>query len=82
VWPQGEERKVKRTFLAGILIIAFVTPALSETFYVLFDPASHRCSLMHSQSGAGVKLMKVLGKFNSEAEAKKAMALMKECNPG
>jgi hypothetical protein len=35
--------------------------------------------MMHEQPGAG---MKVMGTYGSEAEAKKAMAGMKECNPG
>ena len=56
-----------------------VPPALAEQFYVAFDPASHKCSMMHSQPGAG---MKVMGTYKTEDEAKKAMGGMKECNPG
>ena len=44
-----------------------------------FDPASHKCSMMHSQPGSGMKLM---GTYASEALAHKAMAGMKECQPG
>jgi hypothetical protein len=43
---------------------------------VAFDPASHKCTMMHSQPASG---MKVMGTFKSEAEAKAAMAKMKDC---
>jgi hypothetical protein len=70
---------MRKYIVAAVLISAFVTPALAEQFYVAFDPASKKCSMMHEQPGAG---MKVMGTYGSEAEAKKAMAGMKECNPG
>ena len=44
--------------------------------YVAFDPASHKCSMMHSQPASPMKSM---GKYKTEAEAKTAMASMKEC---
>jgi hypothetical protein len=66
---------VKRYLLAGVLVAAFVTPALAEEFYVVFDPASHKCEAMHNIPSG----MKSMGKFKSMDEAKKAMASMKEC---
>jgi hypothetical protein len=66
-----------RQYLAtAVLIAAFATPALAEQFYVAFDPASHKCSMMHSQPGAS---MKVMGTYATRAAAHKAMAGMKEC---
>jgi hypothetical protein len=70
---------MSKYIVAVALVVAFVTPALAEQIYVAFDPASHKCSMMHSQPGAG---MKVMGTYKTEDEAKKAMGSMKECNPG
>ena len=42
---------MKKYLIAGALIAGFVTPALAEQFYVAFDPASHKCTMMHSQRG-------------------------------
>jgi hypothetical protein len=68
---------MKRYLLVGAFVTAFVTPALAEQFYVAFDPASHKCTMMHSQPAAPMKSMG--GPFKTEAEAHKAMASMKEC---
>jgi hypothetical protein len=72
-----ETAQMRKYVLAAALITAIVTPALAEEFYVAFDPASHKCTMMHSQPAAPMKSM---GTFKTEAEAKKAMAGMKECN--
>jgi hypothetical protein len=68
---------MKKYVVAGLLIAAFVTPALAEQFYVAFDPASHKCSMMHRQPSAGMRLM---GTYHSRSAAHKAMASMKECH--
>ena len=67
---------MKKYLVAGALLVSFVTPALAEQFYVAFDPASHKCTMMHSEPAAPMKSM---GAFKTEAEAHKAMASMKEC---
>jgi len=69
--------QMKRYLIAGVLVFAFVSPALAEQCYVAFDPASHKCTMMHSQPAAPMKSMG--GPFKTEAEAHKAMASMKEC---
>ena len=46
---------MKKYLIAGALIAGFVTPALAEQFYVAFDPASHKCTMMHSQPAAPMK---------------------------
>jgi hypothetical protein len=76
----AEEAEMKRGLIAGLFITALATPAFAETFYVAFDPESHKCSLMHNQ--APPSNMKVMGTYSSEAEAVKAMHGMKECTPG
>jgi hypothetical protein len=68
---------MKRYLLAGAFVFAFVTPALAEQFYVAFDPASHKCTMMHSQPALPMKSMG--GPYKTKAEAHKAMASMKEC---
>ena len=70
---------MSKYLVAAALLVAFVTPALAEQFYVAFDPASKKCSMMHTQPGAS---MKVMGTYKTEAEATKAMAGMKECTAG
>jgi hypothetical protein len=64
-----------RADLAATLVFAFVSPALAEQFYVVFDPASKKCEAMHEIP----KGMKSMGTYGSMDEAKKAMSSMKEC---
>ena len=63
--------------ITAVLVVGFAAPALAEQFYVAFDPASHKCSMMHTQPPSS---MKVMGTYATEAEAHKAMASMKECS--
>ncbi len=67
---------MKKYLVAAALIVSFAAPAFAETFYVAFDPASDKCSMMHSEPAAPMKSM---GSFKTEAEAKAAMANMKDC---
>ena len=67
---------MKKYIVAAAFIVTFVTPAFAEEIYVAFDPASHKCTMMHSQPASPMKSM---GKFKTEAEAKTAMASMKDC---
>ena len=39
---------MKKYLLASVLIVGLVTPARAEQFYVAFDPASHKCTMMHT----------------------------------
>ena len=71
---------MSKYLVAAVLVIAFVTPALAEQFYVAFDPASKKCSMMHGAAPAAP--MKVMGTYATEAEATKAMGGMKECTAG
>jgi hypothetical protein len=68
---------MKKYLLASALIVGFVTPALAEQFYVAFDPASHKCTMMHSIPSGSMK--KMGGPYSSRAAARKAMHGMKEC---
>jgi hypothetical protein len=44
---------------------------------VAFDPASHKCTMMHDIPGDTMKNMG--GPYNSKEEAEKAMAGMEAC---
>ena len=66
---------MKKFLIAATLIAGFVTPALAEQFYVVFDPASKKCEAMHNIPEG----KKSMGTYGSMEEAKKAMATMKEC---
>ncbi|MGC1178026.1 MAG: hypothetical protein WA884_03135 [Methyloceanibacter sp.] len=68
---------MRKYIVVATLIIGFATPALAEQFYVAFDPASHKCTMMHSQPTGSMKSMG--GPYKTEAEAKKAMTGMKDC---
>ena len=61
---------MKKYLVATALIVSFAAPAFAEEIYVAFDPASHKCTMMHSQPTAPMKSM---GSFKSEAEAKAAL---------
>ncbi len=69
---------MSKYLIAAALVVAFATPALAEQFYVAFDPASHKCEMMHSQPSGSMKSMG--GPYATKAEAHAAMTNMKECN--
>ena len=56
---------MKKYVIAGVLIAAFVTPALAEEIYVVFDPASHKCEAMHNIPEG----KKSMGKFGTLIES-------------
>lgn len=64
-----------RCLLVSALVVGIVTPALAEQFYVAFDPASHKCTMMHSIPSGSMKNMG--GPYKTKAL--KAMHGMKDC---
>jgi hypothetical protein len=66
---------MRKYLIAAALTAVFVTPALAEQFYVVFDPAAHKCEAMHNIPEG----MKSMGTYASMEQAKKAMTSMKEC---
>ena len=71
---------MRKYIVTAVLIGAFVAPALAleaGPYYVGFDTATKTCSVMHSQPTGSMKSMG--GPYKTEAEAKKAMAGMKDC---
>lgn len=68
---------MQKYLLAAVFVVALAGPALAEEFYVAFDPASHKCSMMHTIPSGSMKNMG--GPYKSKAAAEKAMKGMKEC---
>ena len=69
---------MKTYLIAAALIVGFSVPAMAvETFYIMFDNSMKGCSVMTEQpTGTQYKMM---GKYNTKAEAETAMKSMKEC---
>ena len=64
---------------AVVLLVSFVGSALAaETFYIDFDATLHGCTISTAEPTDKTHY-KVLGTYKSEAQAKKAIASMKEC---
>jgi hypothetical protein len=74
-----EYASMKRYLVAGVLVFAFVAPALAADYYVALrlGGGAAKCEVMTTEPD--VKTHKMMGKFKSEAEATAAMATMKEC---
>ena len=70
---------MKKYLFAGALVMAFAAPALAADYYVALrlGGGAAACEVMTTPPDA--KTHKMMGKFTSEADAKAAMATMKEC---
>ena len=69
---------MKRYLLAALLVGMSAVPVSAATFYVMFDKTKKQCSIATTPPTETEKFI-MMGQFGSEAEAKKAMAGMKEC---
>ena len=69
-----------KTFLLTAMLIGSLAASASaaNTFYVMFDKTMKKCSISTTPPTETEKFS-MMGQFGSEAEAKKAMAGMKEC---
>jgi hypothetical protein len=70
---------MKKYLIVGALTLAFAAPALAADYYVALrlGGGAAACEIMTSEPDS--KTHKMMGKYSSEAEAKAAMATMKEC---
>jgi hypothetical protein len=71
---------MRKYLVAAALVAAFAAPALAvETggghYFVGLDTSSHKCSVV-TEMAAGMKMM---GEYDSQEAAEKAMATMAEC---
>jgi hypothetical protein len=69
---------MRNYLIATALVVAFVTPALAADYYVALRVGGGGCEVMTTRP-TDAKKYKMMGKYSSEAEAKKAMGAMKEC---
>jgi hypothetical protein len=70
---------MRKYLIAGLLTVAFVTPALAEDFYVAVDLASGRCVMM-SGAAPDAKFFKSMGKYSSMKAAHTAMGGMRSAS--
>jgi hypothetical protein len=70
---------MRKYLIAAALTAVFVTPALAADYYVALrlGGGAAACEIMTTEPDT--KTHKMMGKYKSEAEAKAAMATMKEC---
>jgi hypothetical protein len=74
-----KENDMKKYLVAAALIVGFSTPVLAvETFYIMFDNTMKGCTIMTTEPTDKARY-KMMGKYNSKAEAEKAIASMKQC---
>ena len=71
---------MQKHLVAAALVVSFTAPALAaETFYIIFDNTlKGGCTIATAEPTDRIRY-KVLGKYNANAEAAKAIASMKEC---
>ena len=70
---------MKKYLIAAALIVSFSVPALAvETNFIMFDNTMKGCVIMTTEPTDKTRY-KMMGKYNSKAEAEAAMKTMKEC---
>jgi hypothetical protein len=70
---------MKKHLVAATLVVAFATPVLAvQDYYVALRVGGGGCEVMTTEP-TDTKTYKMMGTYSSEAEAKKAMSAMKEC---
>ncbi len=70
---------MQKHLIAAVLVVIFTAPALAvETFYIIFDNTLMGCTIATAEPTDKIRYQ-VLGRYNSNAEAAKAIASMKQC---
>jgi hypothetical protein len=69
---------MKKYLVAAARIVAFATPTLAADYYVALRIGGGGCEVMSTEP-TDTKKYKMMGKYSSEAQAKAAMATLKEC---
>jgi len=70
---------MRNTFIAALILVSSTFPILAaETFNVIFDKTLKGCTVVTAEPSDKSRY-KVLGTYNSEAEAENAMPTLKEC---
>jgi copper homeostasis protein CutC len=71
---------MKTYALAGIFVLAQVTPGFATTFYVALDTHSDQCRIMVTEPDGQIMRMLGSGPYASYTEAQAAMQAMPECS--
>jgi hypothetical protein len=70
---------MQKHLMAAVLVVSFTAPVLAaETFYVIFDNTLKGCTIVTTEPTEKARY-KILGRYDSNAKAEKAIASMKEC---
>jgi hypothetical protein len=70
---------MQKYLIAAVLLVSFVATGIAaETFYIVFDATLHGCTIATAEPTDKTHY-KILGTYKSEAEAEKAISLMKQC---
>jgi hypothetical protein len=70
---------MEKYLIAAVLVVSIVAPVMAaDVFYIIFDDALKGCTIATTEPSDKTHY-KVLGKYNSKAEAEKAIGAMKEC---
>ena len=71
---------MKKYLLAATLICAFAVPVLAQAgpFYIVFDKAAKKCSMVRTPP-TDTEKFSMMGQYNSEADAHMAMSGMTKC---
>jgi len=72
-----EKVLMKKYLVAGVLVVAFATPAFAEQFFVAYD--GKRCEMFSHRPKDS---MNILGTYDSRHDAEKAMKKMSQCQKG
>ena len=65
--------------IAAVLVVSIVARAMAaDVFYIIFDDALKGCTIATTEPSDKTRY-KILGKYNSKAEAEKAIGAMKQC---
>jgi hypothetical protein len=70
---------MQRYFIAAMLVVILSAPVLAgKTYYIVHDNTLNGCTIVTTEPSDEARY-KVMGRYNSEAEAEKAIASMKGC---
>jgi hypothetical protein len=71
---------MQKCALFAAIVVAFATPALAAQFYVGQDTATKECQVVAQEPDGTTMKMVGSGAYKSEAEAKKAIQSLTDCN--
>ena len=70
---------MKKYLVASAMVFAFASPALAADYYIALKVGGGAAACEIMTTAPDAKTHKMMGKYSSEADAKAAMATMKEC---